>query len=81
MRSENILKDGIIFNNDYEATRSRARSGWCATARSRSATDRSAGDALKLHRVSSILINREYVNELVDGCDAASVPATYRGQA
>ena len=79
MRSENILKDGIIFNNDYEgdpvagAVKVPVRDGEVKVGD----YDRSAGGDLSESSTEyrSILINREkYVNELVDGYDAASVP-------
>ena len=79
MRSENILKDGIIFNNDYEgdpvagAVKVPVRDGEVKVGD----YDRSAGGELSESSTEyrSILINREkYVNELVDGYDAASVP-------
>ena len=76
MRSENILKDGIIFNNDYEgdpvagAVKVPVRDGEVKVGD----YDRSAGGELSESSTEyrSILINREkYVNELVDGYDAA----------
>lgn len=79
MRAENILKDGIIFNNDYEgdpvagAVKVPVRDGEVRVGD----YDRSAGGDLSESSTEyrSILINREkYVNELVDGYDAASVP-------
>lgn len=72
MRSENILKDGIIFNNDYEgdpvagAVKVPVRDGEVKVGD----YDRSAGGDLSESSTEyrSILINREkYVNELVDG--------------
>ena len=79
MRSENILKDGIIFNNDYEgdpvagAVKVPVRDGEVKVGD----YDRSAGGELSESSTEyrSILINREkYVNELIDSYDAASVP-------
>ena len=79
MRSENILKDGIIFNNDYEgdpvagAVKVPVRDGEVKVGD----YDRSAGGDLSESSTEyrSILINREkYVNELIDSYDAASVP-------
>lgn len=79
MRSENILKDGVIFNNDYEgdpvagAVKVPVRDDEVKVGD----YDRSKGGELfesdTVYR--PILINREkYVNELIDGYDAASVP-------
>ncbi len=79
MRSENILKDGIIFNNDYEgdpvagSVKVPVRDGEVKVGD----YDRSAGGDLSESSTEyrSILINREkYVNELIDSYDAASVP-------
>lgn len=79
MRSENILKDGIIFNNDYEgdpvagAVKVPVRDGEVKVGD----YDRSAGGELSESSTEyrPILINREkYVNELIDSYDAASVP-------
>ena len=79
MRSENILKDGIIFNNDYEgdpvagAVKVPVRDGEVKVGD----YDRSAGGELSESSTEyrPILINREkYVNELIDRYDAASVP-------
>lgn len=79
MRSENILKDGIIFNNDYEgdpvagSVKVPVRDGEVKVGD----YDRSAGGDLSESSTEyrSILINREkYVNELIDSYDAASAP-------
>lgn len=79
MRSENILKDGIIFNNDYEgdpvagSVKVPVRDGEVKVGD----YDRSAGGDLSESSTEyrPILINREkYVNELIDSYDAASVP-------
>ena len=79
MRAENILKDGVIFNNDYEgdpvagAVKVPVRDNEVKVGDydRRNGGDLSNGDTT----YRSILINREkYVNELVDGYDAASVP-------
>lgn len=79
MRAENILKDGIIFNNDYEgdpvagAVKVPVRDGEVKVGD----YDRSAGGELSESSTEyrPILINREkYVNELIDSYDAASVP-------
>lgn len=79
MRAENILKDGIIFNNDYEgdpvagAVKVPVRDDEVKVGD----YDRSAGGDLSSGSTvyRSILINREkYVNELIDSYDAASVP-------
>lgn len=79
MRAENILKDGIIFNNDYEgdpvagSVKVPVRDGEVKVGD----YDRSAGGELSESSTEyrPILINREkYVNELIDSYDAASVP-------
>lgn len=79
MRSENILKDGIIFNNDYEgdpvagSVKVPVRDDEVRVGD----YDRSAGGDLSESSTvyRPILINREkYVNELIDSYDAASVP-------
>lgn len=79
MRAENILKDGVIFNNDYEgdpvagAVKVPVRDDEVKVGD----YDRSKGgdmsESTTVYR--TILVNREkYVNELIDGYDAASVP-------
>lgn len=79
MRAENILKDGIVFNNDYEgdpvagSVKVPVRDDEVKVGD----YDRSAGGDLSESSTvyRPILINREkYVNELIDGYDAASVP-------
>lgn len=79
MRAENILKDGIVFNNDYEgdpvagSVKVPVRDDEVKVGD----YDRSAGGDLSESSTvyRSILINREkYVNELIDSYDAASVP-------
>ena len=79
MRADNVLKDGVVFNNDYEgdpvagAVKVPVRDGEVKVGD----YDRSKGGELSegdtVYR--PILINKEkYVNELIDGYDAASAP-------
>lgn len=79
MRAENCLKDGVVFNNDYEgdpvsgAVKVPVRDGEVKVGD----YDKSAGGELSegttVYR--PILINKEkYVNELIDGYDAAAAP-------
>lgn len=79
MRAENILKDGVVFNNDYEgdpvsgAVKVPVRDDEVKVGD----YDKSAGGELSESSTvyRPILINREkYVNELIDSYDAASVP-------
>ncbi|MGN1422399.1 MAG: hypothetical protein ACI4XA_03410 [Oscillospiraceae bacterium] len=79
MRAENVLKDGVVFNNDYEgdpvsgAVKVPVRDDEVKVGD----YDKSAGGELSesstIYR--PILINKEkYVNELLDGYDVAAVP-------
>ncbi|MGN1109845.1 MAG: hypothetical protein ACI4RK_10745, partial [Oscillospiraceae bacterium] len=79
MRAENVLKDGVVFNNDYEgdpvsgAVKVPVRDDEVKVGD----YDRSAGGELSESSTvyRPILINKEkYVNELIDGYDAAAVP-------
>ncbi len=79
MRAENILKDGIIFNNDYEgdpvagAVKVPVRDDEVKVGDYDRSKGGDLGESSTVYR--PILINREkYVNELIDGYDAASVP-------
>lgn len=79
MRAENVLKDGVVFNNDYEgdpvsgAVKVPVRDDEVKVGD----YDKSAGGELSESSTvyRPILINKEkYVNELIDGYDAAAVP-------
>ena len=79
MRDENILKDGIIFNNDYQgdpvagAVEVPVRDDEVKVGD----YDRSKGGDMSESTTTyrKILVTKEkYVNELIDGYDAASVP-------
>ncbi len=79
MRAENILKDGIIFNNDYEgdpvagAVKVPVRDDEVKVGDYDRSKGGELGESSTVYR--DILVNREkYVNELIDGYDAASVP-------
>ena len=79
MRKENVLKDGVVFNNDYEgdpvagAVKVPVRDGEVKTGDYDRKNGGELSDGDTTYR--TILINREkYVNELIDGYDAASVP-------
>lgn len=79
MRAENCLKDGVVFNNDYEgdpvagAVKVPVRDKEVKVGDYDRANGGELDDGDTVYR--PILINKEkYVNELIDGYDAASVP-------
>ncbi len=79
MRAENILKDGIVFNNDYEgspkagAVKIPVRDGEVTVGdyNKKDGADLSMGSTA----YTTLTINRDkVVNELIDGYDAEAVP-------
>lgn len=79
MRAENILKDGVVFNNDYEgdpvsgAVKVPVRDDEVSVGDYNRSSGGELTESSTVYR--PILINREkYVNELIDGYDAAAVP-------
>lgn len=79
MRSENILKDGIIFNNDYEgdpvagAVKVPVRDGEVKVGDYDTVKGGDLSQGVTTYE--TLTINKDkFVNELIDGYDAASVP-------
>lgn len=79
MRAENVLKDGVVFNNDYEgspkagAVKIPVRDGEVAVGDydKTNGTELTAGTTV----YQTLIITRDKsVNELIDGYDAETVP-------
>ena len=79
LRAVNILKDGVVFNNDYEgepqsgSVKIPRRDEECAVGDYNPVTGGDLSQGVTVYE--TLVINKDkFVNEMIDGWDAATVP-------